>query len=192
MDTSRVENTWFLSSDRKGGFLDNLSAGAHRVLGPIHYTNTRPRTLPAAADDLLDFPPQGTQRHPTQSSRSSKRPNGGAFEIPANTAESSSITVTSAYTSAAQCAPTRACLLTGRDLGRDGVWAVDRIRGKEEFRKMVPPTNNTELPLSEQTIADALGRAGYATAMFGKWHLGDEGRYYPSQRGEADQGRQIP
>ncbi len=72
------------------------------------------------------------------------------------------------------------------------VWAVDRIRGKEEFRKMVPPTNNTELPLSEQTIADALGRAGYATAMFGKWHLGDEGRYYPSQRGEADQGRQIP
>ena len=82
--------------------------------------------------------------------------------------------------------------MTGRDLGRDGVWAVDRIRGKEEFRKMVPPTNNTELPLSEQTIADALGRAGYATAMFGKWHLGDEGRYYPSQRGEADQGRQIP
>ncbi len=90
---------------------------------------------------------------------------------------------TSAYTSAAQCAPTRACLLTGRDLGRHGVWAVDRIRGKEEFRKMVPPTNNTELPLSEQTIADALGRAGYATAMFGKWHLGNEGRYYPSQRG---------
>ena len=43
-----------------------------------------------------------------------------------------------------------------------------------------------------QTIADALGRAGYATAMFGKWHLGDEGRYYPSQRGEADQGRKIP
>ena len=90
---------------------------------------------------------------------------------------------TSAYTSAAQCAPTRACLMTGRDLGRHGVWAVDRIRGKEKFRKMVPPVNHTELPLSERTIGDALKSAGYTTGMFGKWHLGNEGAHYPAKRG---------
>ena len=90
---------------------------------------------------------------------------------------------TDAYASAAQCSPTRACLLTGRDFGRHGIWAVDRIRGKEEFRKMVPPPNNTELPLSERTIADALRKAGYVTGMFGKWHLGNDGPYYPGKRG---------
>ncbi len=90
---------------------------------------------------------------------------------------------TNAYTAAAQCAPTRACLMTGRDLGRHGVWAVDRLRGKEEFRKMVPPPNNTELPLSERTIGDALKSAGYTTGMFGKWHLGNDSGYYPAKRG---------
>jgi len=79
---------------------------------------------------------------------------------------------TDAYTNAPQCAPTRACLLTGRDVGRHGVWAVDRLRGLEKFRKMEPPPANIELPLSETTIAQALRAAGYATAMFGKWHPG--------------------
>jgi arylsulfatase A-like enzyme len=90
---------------------------------------------------------------------------------------------TEAYTNAAQCAPTRACLLTGRDVGRHGVWAVDRLRGLEKFRRMEPPPANTELPLTEITIAQALRSAGYATAMYGKWHLGEEGEYHPSRRG---------
>lgn len=90
---------------------------------------------------------------------------------------------TDAYTNAAQCAPTRACLLTGRDVGRHGVWAVDRVRGLEKFRTMEPPPANTELPMGETTIAQALRSAGYATGMFGKWHLGEEGDYHPSHRG---------
>ncbi len=83
----------------------------------------------------------------------------------------------------AQCAPTRACLMTGRDVGRHGIWAVERLRGPEEFRKMVPPPNNTELPLNETIIPQVLRSAGYATGMFGKWHLGEEGDYLPSRRG---------
>ena len=90
---------------------------------------------------------------------------------------------TDAYASASQCAPTRACLLTGRDIPRHGIWAVSRLRGLEEFRKMIPPENETRLPLSEITIADALREAGYRTAMFGKWHLGTDEAYLPSNRG---------
>ena len=90
---------------------------------------------------------------------------------------------TDAYASASQCAPTRACLLTGRDVPRHGIWAVSRLRGLEEFRRMIPPENETRLPLSETTIADALREAGYRTAMFGKWHLGTDEAYLPSNRG---------
>jgi arylsulfatase A-like enzyme len=90
---------------------------------------------------------------------------------------------TDAYASASQCAPTRACLLTGREVGRHRVWAVDRLRGLEKFRKVTPPPNNTELPLGETTMAQVLRSSGYATGMFGKWHLGTNGNYHPSRRG---------
>jgi arylsulfatase A-like enzyme len=90
---------------------------------------------------------------------------------------------TDAYTAAAQCAPTRASLMTGRDIGRHGIWAVDRLRGQEKFRKMIPPENEIRLPLREVTVADALRQAGYRTGMSGKWHLGLEDQYLPSNRG---------
>ena len=90
---------------------------------------------------------------------------------------------TDAYTVAAQCAPTRASLMTGRDIGRHGIWAVDRLRGHEKFRKMIPPENETRLPLREVTVSDALRQAGYRTGMAGKWHLGLEEQYLPSSRG---------
>lgn len=93
---------------------------------------------------------------------------------------------TQAYASAAQCAPTRACLMTGRDVGRHGIWAVERLKGLEQFRRMIPPGNNTSLPLDEITIADALRKAGYRTGMFGKWHLGAEEPYQPRNRGFDD------
>jgi len=57
------------------------------------------------------------------------------------------------------CAPTRACLLTGRYNYRTGV--TDTYLG----RAMMHP--------DEVTLAEMLARAGYATGIFGKWHLGD-------------------
>ena len=90
---------------------------------------------------------------------------------------------TQAYASAAQCAPTRACLMTGRDVGRHGIWAVERLRGHERFRRMIPPENEIRLPLDEITIADSLRKVGYRTGMFGKWHLGEEDPYQPRNRG---------
>ena len=44
-------------------------------------------------------------------------------------------------------------------------------------------TMSPNLPLDRDTIAKQLKAAGYATGMFGKWHLGQNGDYHPGQRG---------
>jgi arylsulfatase A-like enzyme len=67
------------------------------------------------------------------------------------------------------CAPTRAEFLTGRWALRAGVTGVDG--GAER------------LPLSEQTIAEVIRAAGYATGCFGKWHNGGQYPYHPNGRG---------
>ncbi len=82
------------------------------------------------------------------------------------------------------CAPTRAALLSGQYAPRTGVYSVGTLaRGKADDRLLVPPENVTRLPLDKVTVAEALRRAGYATGMFGKWHLGDGADYHPSRRG---------
>jgi arylsulfatase A-like enzyme len=42
---------------------------------------------------------------------------------------------------------------------------------------------NFGLPLAETTVADRLKALGYATAIVGKWHLGDQPHLYPTKRG---------
>jgi arylsulfatase len=67
------------------------------------------------------------------------------------------------------CAPTRAALLTGRHEFKSGV--THTIYERER------------LNLRATTLAQLLKRAGYATGIFGKWHLGDEAAYQPDRRG---------
>lgn len=82
------------------------------------------------------------------------------------------------------CTPTRAALMSGQYPPRTGVYTVGSLeRGKAEHRRMAVPQNQTDLPLDRRTIADQLKAAGYATAMFGKWHIGQQGQYHPAQRG---------
>ena len=67
------------------------------------------------------------------------------------------------------CAPTRAALMTGR----------------HEFKSGVTHTifERERLSLRATTIAQVLKSSGYATGIFGKWHLGDEPAYQPDRRG---------
>ena len=82
------------------------------------------------------------------------------------------------------CQPTRAALMTGQYGARTGVYTVGNIdRFDWRSRPLRPVDNVTKLPLDRRTIADLLGEAGFATAIFGKWHLGEDARHHPARRG---------
>jgi arylsulfatase A-like enzyme len=82
------------------------------------------------------------------------------------------------------CAPTRAALMSGQYAPRTGVYTVGGIeRFNWQIRPLRPVDNVENLPLEKVTVAQALKSAGYATAMFGKWHLGQKGDYLPGKRG---------
>ena len=82
------------------------------------------------------------------------------------------------------CAPTRAALMSGQYAPRTGVYTVGSIdRFNWQIRPLRPVDNVEQLPLEKVTVAQALQKAGYATAIFGKWHLGQNGDYHPGRRG---------
>ncbi len=82
------------------------------------------------------------------------------------------------------CTPTRAALMSGQVGARTGVYTVGGIdRFDWQSRPLRPVENVTQLPLDRDTIAQQLKKAGYATGMFGKWHIGQNGPYHPSKRG---------
>ncbi len=71
------------------------------------------------------------------------------------------------------CSPTRAAFLTGRYPMRHGLQVG-----------VVRPWAQYGLPLDEQTLAEGLKGAGYATAIVGKWHLGHHApEFLPTKRG---------
>ncbi|MBL9133207.1 MAG: sulfatase [Verrucomicrobiaceae bacterium] len=82
------------------------------------------------------------------------------------------------------CQPTRAALMTGQYAARTGVYTVGGIdRFDWSMRPLRPVDNVTELPLEKTTVAQVMKKAGYATGMFGKWHLGEKGDHHPGKRG---------
>ncbi len=91
---------------------------------------------------------------------------------------------TNAYANAPNCAPSRACLMSGQYSPRHGVYTVGRPdRGKVENRKLVPHPNKTELLGEIVTIAEALKKFGYTNAHMGKWHLGNSDETRPEAQG---------
>ncbi|MEQ8551174.1 MAG: arylsulfatase [Cyclobacteriaceae bacterium] len=67
------------------------------------------------------------------------------------------------------CAPTRAALLTGHHSNRTGVWHT--VNGRSLLLER------------ETTMADIFKENGYSTAIFGKWHLGDNYPFRPQDNG---------
>ena len=70
------------------------------------------------------------------------------------------------------CSPTRSAFLTGHWTNRTGVWHT--IMGRSMLRK------------NEVTMGKIFKDAGYATGMFGKWHLGDNYPFRPEDRGYTE------
>lgn len=78
-----------------------------------------------------------------------------------------------AYANAPNCAPSRACLMSGQYTPRHGIYTVgDPRRGNDRFRRLEPIENETVLADRFVTVAEALQSNGYVTASMGKWHLG--------------------
>lgn len=70
------------------------------------------------------------------------------------------------------CSPTRSAFLTGHWTNRTGVWHT--IMGRSMLRE------------NEVTMGQIFKDAGYATGMFGKWHLGDNYPFRPEDRGYTE------
>lgn len=82
---------------------------------------------------------------------------------------------TQGYTCGPNCQPTRAALMSGQYGPRTGVYTVGSIdRFNWQTRPLRPVDNRTELAPEKLTIAEVLKANGYATGMFGKWHLGED------------------
>jgi len=91
---------------------------------------------------------------------------------------------TAGYAAAGNCAPSRACMLSGTYTPRHHVYAVGSTdRGPKGSQRLIPIPNRNGLPNSNITFADAMKRAGYATGHFGKWHLGGKDGSIPTQQG---------
>lgn len=76
------------------------------------------------------------------------------------------------YTVESQCTPSRTAILTGRQSVRCGT-----------FRVPLPGQGKSGLTPWEYTIAELLSDAGYATSLWGKWHLGEAEGRLPNDQG---------
>lgn len=93
---------------------------------------------------------------------------------------SQSLAFTQAYANASNCAPSRACLMSGSYAPRHGVFTVSPPdRGDARTRQLVPSPNEKFLSADFKTLGKVFQEAGFKTAAMGKWHIGED----PTQQG---------
>jgi arylsulfatase A-like enzyme len=94
--------------------------------------------------------------------------------------------LTNFYANAPECTPTRTALLTGRYQQRVGglecAIGAGNI-GRYDEAMWLWNKKELGLPVEESTLLSSLKKAGYKTAMLGKWHLGYEKKFRPDQHG---------
>ncbi len=92
---------------------------------------------------------------------------------------------TSAYAACPVCSPTRASLMTGQYPQRTGITDYIGAPQPENWKpntQLLPAPYHEQLDLEKVTITEMLKEQGYATAFFGKWHLGPLG-HWPEDQG---------
>ncbi len=87
---------------------------------------------------------------------------------------SEGIRLTNYYANSTVCTPTRAAMLTGCYQQRSGMEGVIYVR---------PPSRNLGMSPEEVTLAEILQANGYATGIMGKWHLGYQQQFFPTEQG---------
>ena len=88
-----------------------------------------------------------------------------------------------AYSPSPYCSASRAGWLTGRYAVRSGLDHVLQAPGTWQDTLIRLGGLNRRLPAEEITLAEVLRAAGYATAIIGKWHLGDQSPSLPTDMG---------
>ncbi|WP_165357435.1 sulfatase-like hydrolase/transferase [Sphingosinicella sp. CPCC 101087] len=86
------------------------------------------------------------------------------------------VRLTHAYSIAPICTPTRVGLMTGRYPARHPV-------GLHEPLTLSPEDRDVGLNPSDPTLPSLLKGVGYATGLFGKWHLGAQPQFHPNRHG---------
>ncbi len=106
------------------------------------------------------------------------------------TLASEGIAFPNAYVNGANCAPTRAAILSGQWASRpdNNVFAVNSLNRGSSSSLLVGPSQGLsngedEIPASAITIAETIKTAGYTTAHFGKYHSGGSQNNGPTDQG---------
>jgi len=96
----------------------------------------------------------------------------------------SGIIFSNAYANAANCAPTRASIMSGQYTSRHGVLTVNNSdRGDKKAQRLIPIPNKEVLDTTTVSLAEMLKTANYHTAFIGKWHLGNHKETSPKAHG---------
>ena len=98
----------------------------------------------------------------------------------------SGMVFTDAYAASPICSPSRAAIMSGKYPARLNL--TDYIPGNQHYgphknQKLASHPFKLQLDLEEYTLAEAFKDAGYTTFFAGKWHLGEEEKYYPQHQG---------
>ncbi|OEJ98686.1 hypothetical protein A8C32_05670 [Flavivirga aquatica] len=103
-----------------------------------------------------------------------------------------------AYVNGANCAPTRAAILSGQYASRptNNIFAVDNLNRGGNSTLLIGPPNGLpsgidEIPASAITLAETMKTAGYTTVHLGKYHVGENESTNVSNNAATDQGFDV-